>query len=47
MVEGEAEDIDEGTFCEAVIMGLESVCTVMWCNSCYGYMTGTTNAIGH
>ena len=25
MVEGEAEGIDEATFCEAVAMGLESV----------------------
>jgi len=30
MVEGEAEGTDEATFCEAVLMGLESVST-MWC----------------
>ena len=28
MVEGEAEGIDEATFCEAVLMGLESVSVV-------------------
>ena len=28
MVEGEAEDVDEATFCEAVAIGLESVSAI-------------------
>lgn len=31
MVEGEAEDIDEATFCEAVSMGLQSVSGMIYC----------------
>ena len=37
MVEGEAEGIDETTFCEAVMMGMSSV-SVMMCG-CYGSIT--------
>ena len=37
MVEGEAEGIDEATFCEAVIMGMSSVSIMMY--GCHGSIT--------